>query len=113
MASHVNTAPTHQSQLSKSVCVCVCVEVIFVVICAVSLVRLRVCFHVSPCCALTSDSGQCVLIGLMTAWCIIHHWMESDESMHAYRHAVGEGGIQILYLSKSTKTNCKLLSKYK
>lgn len=83
MASHVNRAPTHQSQLS--VCVCVCKGVICVVsrVC----VCLGVCFCVSPCCAFTSGSGQCVLIGLVTDWCIIHHLMESDRWLPSWVRA--------------------------
>ncbi len=87
MASHVNTAPTHQSQLG--VCVCVCVlGVLLVVICVVSYMHPGVFFHVSPCCALTSSLGQCVLIGLMTDWCIIHHSMErvTDDCLHETLH---------------------------
>lgn len=75
--------------------VCVCVCVCRGVICGYLCGFLYVC--VWPCCAFTSSSGQCVLIGLVTDWCIIHHLMESDRWLllwvHAWISTSGRGSI--------------------
>lgn len=95
MASHVNGAPKNQSQLR----VCECTQYVLSlsrlcmymgVTCVFLCVCLGVCFCVFQCYVVHLPglgSGQCVLIGLVTDWCIIHHLMESDRWLLLWVHA--------------------------